>query len=609
MIPAYKLTKYHERVLGMKRMEGFKRLGLIILSVAMFFSMMLGTAACGKKGKETKGQATTEQTKGSQPNNGELITLDVYSQLANWNGMQTGWYAALLKDKFNVQLNIINDQEGTYETLLEAGDMGDIIVWGDNGSQYKEAISLGLLYNWEEGDFCKTYAPVIWEKAQIALETNRKISGDGNIYGIGHNLAASTEDHQSFFYTWDIRWDLYKQLGYPEVKDLDDYFEVLKRMKEICPTDENGNETYAVSIWPDWDGTMVMYVKAFATAYYGYDEMTIGLYDPATGKLYDELMEDGPYLKILKFFNKLYQNGLLDPDSMTQTYDQMSEKVKAGGTFFSIFNYSGSFAYNTNEHIAENKMMLPLVPKEAAPAVYGMSLLGGNRIWSIGANTEYPELCMEILNWLYTPEGAMSIWYGIKDLMWYYDENGKTCLTEFGEACNNDPQYDLGGVEWTSKETGKTYKLGASFTDGMLQLNNTTWVIDALNPESKEPYNKDRWSSTLGKAKCVLEQDWFNFTGVNNIQDYMESGKYTLVPGTSYSEPRRSDELELIWTQVMQAVADKYSWRAIYAKSDAEFDFQVKEMIRVCKQYGYDKILEWSREQAAVRYKLQQEEN
>lgn len=568
-------------------------MGAVILGMSMLFTLMSG---CTTDGQSSGGD-------------GDLITLDVYSQTANWSGLQTGWYAALLKDKFNVQLNIINDLEGTYETLMESGDMGDIVVWGDNGNEYKDAVNLGLLYDWEEGDLCQTYGPVIWENAQLALETNRKISGDGKVHGLGHNLARSSEDHQSFFYTWDIRWDLYKELGYPEVKDLTDYVEVMKQMKEICPTDENGNETYAVSLWPDWDGVMVMYVKAMATAYYGYDELTNGLYDPATGELYDELQEDGPYIKMLTFFNKLYQNNLLDPDSMTQTYDQMSEKVKAGGTFFSIFNFSGSMAYNTNEHIADNKMMLSLVPEDASPPAYGMSMLGDKRIWSIGANTEYPELCMEILNYLYTPEGAMTIWYGIPELMWYYDEDGNTCFTELGLTCNRDPQYDLGGVEWVSAETGNTYQLGANFTDGMLQVNNTTWQIDTENPDSNgETYNKDFWRSMLGDAKCDLEQDWRDYVGYDYTQDYMESRDYTLIPGTSYSEPKRSDELELIWTQVKQAIVT-YSWRAMYAKNDAEFDYQIQQMVKTCNEYGYDQILAWSQEQAAARYQLQLEEN
>lgn len=539
----------------------------------------------------------------------ELITLDVYSQLANWSGTQIGWYAALLEDKFNVRLNIIPDTEGTYETLVESGDLGDIVVWGDNGAEYKKAVQLGLLYDWEEGDLCKTYAPMIWKNCQIALETNRKISGDGHIYGIGHGVAMSKDDHQSFFYTWDIRWDLYKQLGYPKVKNLDDYLELLKKMKEICPKDENGRETYAVSLWPDWDGDMVMYVKSMATAYYGYDEHHVGLYNPKNGEYYDALMENGPYLEMLRFFNKLYQNNLLDPNSMTQTWDQMSEKVKAGGTFFSIFNFAGSAAYNTTEHMKQGKMMLPLVPEDASPAVYGMSMLGGNRIWSIGAYTEYPELCMEIINYLFTPEGAMTIWYGLPGLMWYYDENGYTHFTDLGLKCNRDPHYDLSGVKWTSPWTGKTYTLGANYTDGSLQINNTTWVIDTKNPDSNgETFNKDSWRSMAGPAQSSIEKDWRDYFKVTTVNEYMKKGKYTVVPGTSYSAPKRSDELELIWTQVTQAIK-QYSWRAIYAKNDGEFNYHVQQMIKVCNEYGYDQVREWSRQQAAVRYRLQQAEN
>ena len=84
-------------------------------------------------------------------------------------------------------------------------------------------------------------------------------------------MALKAGSHENFFYTWDIRWDLYQQLGCPQVKNLDELADLFLKMKEICPTDENGNETYAISIWPDWDGNMVMYVKALATAYYGWD--------------------------------------------------------------------------------------------------------------------------------------------------------------------------------------------------------------------------------------------------------------------------------------------------------------------------------------------------
>ena len=50
-------------------------------------------------------------------------------------------------------------------------------------------------------------------------------------------------------------------------------------MKELCPTDDNGKTTYGVSLFADWDGDMVMFVKSTASAYFGYDEFGIGLYD------------------------------------------------------------------------------------------------------------------------------------------------------------------------------------------------------------------------------------------------------------------------------------------------------------------------------------------
>ena len=51
-----------------------------------------------------------------------------------------------------------------------------------------------------------------------------------------------------------------------------------------------------MSLWPDWDGNMVMYVKSMATACYGYDEFNLVLYDCDTGNFYGALDENGPYI-------------------------------------------------------------------------------------------------------------------------------------------------------------------------------------------------------------------------------------------------------------------------------------------------------------------------
>ena len=526
---------------------------------------------------------------------GAPIQIEIYSQLANYSGRQTGWGAALMKDLFNVELVIIPDQDGTYQTRTQSGNLGDIVVWGANGEDYKQAIKNGLLLEWDEDDLAETYAPYVWANYQDALASNRLVSEDGdNLYGFGMDVATSRQGHKSFMYSWDLRWDLYSQLGYPEIKNLDDLLAVFKKMKEICPTGDDGKPTYAMSLWPDWDGNYVMYVKAMATAYYGYDEFGFGHYNVTNGEFYDALSDGSPYLTMLKWFNQLYRNGLLDPDSMTQKYDDMIAKVQNGNVFFSIFNYAGSLAYNKEEHYSQNKIMESLEPTEACPIVNGLSSVGGNRVWSIGAKTQYPELCMEIINWLCTPEGRLTMDYGPKELCWDYDENGKTYFTDFGKTCFED-RTTLMPEEWG----------GATFNDGAFQVNNTTWTAADTNPESGERYDQQYWASTqVEDGRCDAERDWRDLTGCFTAQEYMDKGNYAVDIPTTYSESEKDAALEASWNQVATCLKD-YSWRAIYAESDEEYDKLVAEMRGKAKSYGYDKCIDWCIEEAARRNALQ----
>jgi multiple sugar transport system substrate-binding protein/putative aldouronate transport system substrate-binding protein len=524
----------------------------------------------------------------SSGSSSEPITLTVFSERANYSGEQLGWSAQVLLDKFNVKLNIVPNSDGVFDTRMESGDLGDIVVFGSE-TDYAQARDAGLLFDWEEDDLLSEEGSYIQENMPYALEKNRDMSSDGKIYGLGYEVATSSEDIQSFFYTWDNRWDLYKELGYPEVKDLDDYVEVMKQMKEICPTDDAGNPTYAVSLWPDWDGDMVMYVKSTATAYYGYDEFGVGLYDPATGTFYGALDDNSPYLEMLKFYNKLYQNDLLDPDSMTATYDTMIEKVKKGGTFFSIFNYSGYLAYNTDAHLSEGKMMKSLTPEDASPIVYGLNVLGSNNYWAIGAKSEYPEIAMEIINYLCTPEGRMTMEYGPQGVTWDYDEDGNTYFTDLGKKTNSDPSTELTG------------DYSGTFKDGQLQINCITWSLDAINLDSNgETYNDEEWKSNQTPAVNDIDQDWRDWTGCESINEYMASGNYTVSPGSAYVMGDKSDELKTTWAQVTGCITE-YSWKAIYANSDEEYDKIVAEMIDKADQYGYQDCWDWSNNEAAIR--------
>lgn len=518
----------------------------------------------------------------------ETVTLDVFDQLANYSGEQIGWFAQVMLEKFNVKLNIIQDADGVYETRMESGNLGDLVIWGNDSDEYLQAIDKGLLYDWNEDDLLDEYGPYIKEHMPAALDKNQQISG-GTTYGIGFDIAVDASARQEMMYEWDLRWDLYKELGYPEIKNLDDMVSVLEQMKEICPTDDNGNPTYGVSLFNDWDGDMVMFVKSTASAYYGYDEFGFGLYDPTEKVYYDALQEDGPYLEMLKFYNTLYQKGLLDPDSQTQGYDGMVEDYQNGTAFLNVFNFLGSAMYNSEAHLAEGKAMYPCPPADATPICYGQNIYGGNRPWTIGAKTEYPELCMAIINWLATPEGRMTAEYGPKDVCWYYDENGKTCFTDLGKTAKLD-----GKTEMSDGYSG-------TFEDGNFKMNNTTWGIDAENLDSNgDTYNYKKWESYSSEPNSEIEADWRDHFGTTTLDSLFDDWNYNLSPGTMYSATAKSDELTMVWNQVADCIKNN-SWKAIYANSDDEFDSIVADMIAQANEYGYDQCVEFQQNEAKLR--------
>ena len=582
-----------------------KKFMCLIVSALLCMSTAFATG-CGAKDKDQD----------------KTVTLTVYSQLANSDGEQSGFFSTILKDKFNINLIIIRDSAGVYASRMEAKDLGDIIVWSNNGEQYQNAVSQGLLFDWEDEDLLDNYGKDIKKYFSIGLEANRGITNliegldnkyKNKIFGIGNKLCQNLGDHEEFFYNWDIRWDLYKQLEdkYPVINNLDDYADLLKDMHELEPYGEDGNPTYAYSFWKDWDDKMVMNVKAFATSYWGYDELGVGLYDTDTGTYHDALEEGGPYLEALKFFNKLYREDLIDPDSMSQTFNEVSTKLNNGRNHASMFNYTGYMVYNTDARLESGKMMATLVPKEAKPPVYALNPNGGTNIWSIGAKTRYPEKCMELLNWLATPEGSMYIFNGIQGVHWDYDDEGGIYYTEFGEKSIKDKTTLQDGVVWTSPWTGKKYTLNGRFSDGELQTNNTFWVRDAVNLDSRkgERFSENSWASFSSSLdKYPIAQDWKTFTGRENRQDYLEkrvdaegNPAYIIVPPFDYLESRKDATLSKKWNQVIDNIKS-YTWQALYAKSDNAFNMYVNEMRREANSHGYADCVAWSISEAHKKF-------
>lgn len=583
-------------------MGSMKKVSSVILAGALAFSVAACSSDSSKDSSPSPAGSAAPATAAASPEAGAAVkkdeyTIDVFSMLSNYSGLQTGWFAKVVKDKFNLKLNIISSNlEGgdvKYNAMMAGGNLGDLIVFGDD--KLRDAIDAKMVLDWTKDGLLDKYGKNILKYAPKAVEKNKVNFGNGTgVYAIGFDVGpdkAGPSEAKELNYHPNLRWDLYEKLGRPQIKTMEDYLPVLKKMQELEPKSESGRPTYAFSMWGDWDGNMMMLAKSWA-GLHGYDESDgfnnggFTLISADQDKVQGVLDEDGYYLRALKFYYNANQMGLVDPDSLTQKFEDYANKMKDGQLLFSMFSW-GDDTYNTPERLAQGKG-LELVPfDEEKTFSNGFDPYGGNRIWSIGAKAKHPERILEFIDWLYSPEGYMVANNGPEGLGWEL-KDGKPVLTAFGEKA------------FPSAEVAVPEQFGGgNWKNGRNEINNTSFKLTSINPNNGEPYDYNLWSSTLAKAPDKMHESWQAAMGAKTPKEYLEkNNKLAVVKAifTGKAPEKISPELDQIRGQVA-SVIKQYSWKMIFAKNDAEYDKLKKEMIDKSKGLGYDKVLNWNIEQ------------
>lgn len=601
-----------------------RRTLILMLSVVIIFVM----AACSKGNNTVKesAPASTAPASSSSPeaspsesaspadtglDHSEPLKLTVFSTTANYAGPQIGWFAKAIKDKFNIELDIVASNLTGGDTkiaaLMASGDLGDIVVWGDDKNNYPNAIKGGLLLDLTKDGLLDTYGKDIIATYPKAIEKAKIAFGGGNsVFGIGNNVASNaTGSSEGKDMTWgpDLRWDLYQQVGSPEINSPSDYLPVLKKMQELEPKNAQGKKTYAFSMWSDWDGNYKMTLaKQFANMY-GYDEIVdTALYTKADEEKYhDFLSEESWYMKSLKLYFDANQMGLLDPDSLTQKFDDVVAKYKDGRVLFSWFPWLGAANYNTAENIEAGKGFATVPFKEEVMYSTGFNVYGGNGIISIGADAKDPKRIMEFINWMYTPEGAMlsagsgtAVPNGPKGLTWDIGADGKPIITEFGIKAYADQQNTI-----IPEEFG-----GGDYYYGSNQINFSFVIPAEVNPETGEPYDHNLWETTLKRNPNKLESSWREKYGVLTAKEYfVKNNKIAVAPqGFTGKEPLTMDKTLEQKNKLIGTVIQQYSWKMVYAKNEEQYNKLKQEMLDKVNGLGYADVIAFSVKKAEELY-------
>lgn len=570
----------------MKRL--LKRITAWLMLVLLFVS---GCAALPKKTQECPYE--------------EFLVVDVFDGLANYQGIQSGWFAKIVKDKFNMELNIIAPNvAGGGDTLFEvrsaAGNLGDLIVFSGEQQVLQNMVTSGLIMDME---------PYMKDKEIMRFETairnaNKSITPEG-LFAIPTELSvnAPTVPSESKEPTYGpyIRWDLYKELGYPEIHTLEDLLPILKQMQDLEPITKTGEKTYAFSFFRDWDANLMNAAKQ-PCCFYGYDESGFVLVKADSSDYQNIIDEDSLYIRVLKWYFDANQMGLVDPESPTLNFQGLTEKYEKGQILYSPWPWVAQQYYNTISNKRDGKGFMMADIEDMQIYSYGCSADGNYKtIVAVGSQAKDPQRMVDFINWLYSPDGitansvsSMADTAGPEGLCWEYGEDGPY-LTEFGKKAL------LEGDAQVPEEWG-----GGSWKDGISMLNFMP-VTKCEMDDQGYYYSYKMWDSLNEARSTTLDTDWKKIMKAETTLEYlMDNGKLLVSPGCGYSIPPETSEQTAIRKQC-RSVIQKYSWNMIFAEDEEEFYSLLKEMQEEAISLGYEEIFALDMENAIAREKARWE--
>ncbi len=578
----------------------FKRAMAMLLVVVMVVSVLVG---CGSKSEPSavKDPTTAEQTNKTddtasaadgEKNYDEPMTFEIYDVAANYQGMQTGWFQKVVKDRFNVDLNIIAPQvagAAIYQTRASAGNLGDIVLL--EATDFKDCVNNGLIKDiTAEITNCKNLMDY---KTQIDV-LNKGLPGNDaeKTYGIPCEMTntSPTSYSQDVIYSSPLlRWDLYKEVGLPEIKDLDGLIDVLAAMMKAHPTNKDGDPAYPLSLWADWDGGDGMMGIANVvqlTTWYG-ERVKGGAILKPDGTFTQVTDKNASYYKILQFLNKAYLKGIVDPDSGTQDWNSISAKISAGQIYLLWYSWQVGF-WNTQERLKEGTGFIFTPVMDQKYYADADTYFGSGRVFGVGSKVDdakYQRI-MDFLDWYASPESLTFQHSGIEGFNYTIGADGKYTLQNDNALMDNVPV----PAEWG----------GAGYKDGFNAINQ--WMVHAIstNPNTGEPYNSQYWSTYKAATLTDMKKEWQQKFGAEEPAEYMKKNNVLLIsPNVSVSLPSDTNDIAVIRNQCGDLLCDS-SWKMIFAKNQAEFDKMWDEMSTKMDGLGFQDVVKFDKEKYQI---------
>lgn len=507
-----------------------KRLAALVLGVTITASLLFGCGSSGEEAKSSNAEAEGKNSQKAEASAGEIIDFTMFSAMPGAEINDGNEIQELIAEKTGVR---VKETWLTGQTDAEA--IGTIIAGGEypdfiNGGEAMKALyDAGALVAWDDyldkyPNLKEMYSEEEWDKFR---------QDDGKIYWAnvfqntyGEDKSTTHNDEAFWVQAKVLEW-----AGYPRIKTLDQYFELLTSYTEANPAMEDGTEYIPYTILcEDWRYFCIENAPQFLD---GYPNDGSVIVDVDNMKIVDYNTTDTA-VKYFKKLNEEYNKGNIDPEFATQTYDEYISKLSTGRVL-GMCDQWWDFAYTVNDVFKQqgldlqgcNYVPLGLTIEEGMENQwhsYGDTINNSSGI-AVTTSCSDVEAAFQFMNALLDHEIHDLRFWGIEGVDYLVDEDGLYYRTEEMRANAADTEYKASHLctysyfpQWlgTSKD-GK---------NAMQPTQQTSEFFDSLaEPLVKcfEAYGVTTYVDMIGSAKVEVGA-WYPMYSFSNAMTTQTPG-------------------------------------------------------------------------------------
>ncbi len=384
------------------------------ISLGLALALLLNLAGCG--GKEASSAPSQEP-----------VTLRWYVNFS-WYNTPFGGNAVsrCITEATGTAIEFVSPggtESVTLDTLIAGDDLPDLITLGWWEPQLQKIVDGGMVY--PLGELADEYCPAFWEAA-TPERLGWYTQDDGNVYCYP-NSHYSPQDYEndpciSSNQTFLVRKDIYEAIGSPDMTTPEGFSQAVRD---------------AAARFPTVDGKPLIPIGAHEFTERGCDSFDLFLMNflavpyEKDGLIYDRYT-DPDYVRWLKMFRRLGEEGYLKSDIFLDKRAQMEEKLLEGRYFCMLYQRTDLAEQQLYRCSQDPGSVYIAVdgPRNAAgdPHELPSSGLNGWTVTLISKNCKNPGKAISLMTYLMSREGQMLTSLGVEGEN-YTMENGKAVLT------------------------------------------------------------------------------------------------------------------------------------------------------------------------------------